>query len=84
MLEPGGELDLLLEAIIADGGSQLGEHHLEGDRAVVVDVVRQIDRGHAPAAQLTLDLVAAGEGCAQGFEAVGQLALGEGRSKNRR
>jgi hypothetical protein len=38
---------------------ELRMQYLERDRPVVAKVLCQIDRGHAPAAQLTFDLIAA-------------------------
>jgi hypothetical protein len=65
MLEPGGELDLALEPLGAEGGGELGEEDLEGDRAVVAEILGQVDDGHATAAELALERVAVGEGIAQ-------------------
>ena len=58
MLEPGGEPDLALEALGAERGGQLGVEHLERDRAVVLEVLGQVDRGHAAAPELALERVA--------------------------
>ena len=58
VLQPGGEADLALEALGAEGGGELGMEHLERDRAVVPEVAREVDRGHAPAAELALERVA--------------------------
>ena len=58
-------LDLALEALGAERGGELGQEDLEGDRAVVAEVVRQVDDGHAAAAELALERVAVGEGVAQ-------------------
>ena len=58
MLEPGGEPDLALEALGAERGGELGMEHLERDRAVVPEVLGEVDRGHAPAAELALERVA--------------------------
>ena len=57
VLEAGGEADLALEAIGAEGGGDLGVEDLERDRAVVPQVLREIDRGHAPAPELPLERV---------------------------
>ncbi len=38
----------------SDGG-ELGVEHLEGDGAVVLEVAREEDRGHAPATELALE-----------------------------
>ena len=65
MLEPGGELDLALEPLGAEGGGELGVEHLERDRPVVPEVAREIDRGHAPAAELALERVAVAQPFAQ-------------------
>ena len=65
MLQPGGEADLALEPVGAERGGELGEEDLERDGAVVAEVVRQVDDGHAAAAELALDGVAVGEGVAQ-------------------
>ena len=67
MLEPGGEADLALEALGAERGGELGEQDLERDRAVVPEVVGQVDDGHAAAPELALEGVAVREGVAQAF-----------------
>jgi hypothetical protein len=64
MLEPGGEADLALEAVGPERGGELGEEELEGDGAVVAEVLGQVDDGHAAAPELALG-VAVGEGVAQ-------------------
>ena len=48
MLEPGGELDLALEALGAERGGELGMEHLERDGAVVPEVVRRGRRSAMP------------------------------------
>ena len=65
MLEPGGEPDLALEPIGPERGGELGEQDLEGDRAVVAEVLGQVDHGHAAAPELALEGVAVGEGIPQ-------------------
>ena len=57
MLEPSREPDLPLEALGAERGGELRMEHLEGDRPVVPEVLGEIDRGHAPAAELALQRV---------------------------
>ena len=44
----------------SDGG-QLGMEHLERDRPVVLEVAGEVDRGHAAAAELALEQVAAAQ-----------------------
>ena len=60
MIEPGGNLDLAQEAVGAERGGELGVQHLEGDDAVVLEIAGEVDGGHAPAAELALDLITIG------------------------
>ena len=62
MLEPGGDFDLAGEALGPQRRGQLGPQHLHRDVAMVLEVLGEIDRGHAALAQLPLDAVAVGEG----------------------
>ena len=62
MLETGGDPDLALEPVGADGGCQLGVQHLERDRVPVHDVPRQHHARHAAAAEVAVERVAGGEG----------------------
>ena len=62
----GDGLDLAQEALGADDGGQLGAEDLDGHLAVVLEVLGEIDGGHAALAQLALDAVAVGEGGTQG------------------
>ena len=39
--------------------------HLEGDQPIVPEIARQVDRGHAPPAELALEQVAVTEGIRQ-------------------
>ena len=65
MLQPGGEADLPLEPLGAEAGGQVQMEHLERDRPVVPEVLRQPDRGHAAAAELALEGVAVPQSRAQ-------------------
>jgi hypothetical protein len=65
MLEPGSEVDLPLEPLGTEGGGQLGEKNLEGNRAVMPDVIGEIDDGHAATTELALDGVATAKCVAQ-------------------
>ena len=71
MLQIGGGLDLGQEPLGTDHGRELGAQHLDGDLTVVLDVVGEIDGGHAARAELALDPVAVGEG---GCEARGGVS----------
>ncbi len=57
MLEPGGELDLALEPVVAHAGGELRMEQLERHRPVVPEVAGEVDRGHAPAPELALERV---------------------------
>jgi len=61
MLEPGGEVDLAEEPLAAEPGGDLGVEHLESDGAIVLEVLGQVDRGHATGTEIALDPVAVGE-----------------------
>ena len=72
MLEPGGELNLVLEPLGAERGSELGVEHLERDRSLVLDVAGEIDRRHAPASELALEHVAVAQASSQRGGQVGE------------
>src|SRR5690242_895970 len=59
MLEASRKLDLALEPLGAQGGSELRVEDLQRDKAVVPEIPSQVDNGHPPAAEFTLDRVAA-------------------------
>jgi hypothetical protein len=65
VLQLGRDVDLTQEPLWADGGGQLGSQDLDGDLAVVLEVVGQVDGGHAALAQLARDPVVVGERVAQ-------------------
>jgi hypothetical protein len=60
-VEAGGGLDLLDEALGAKHGGQLRLEDLEGDLAVVPEVLGQVDGGHPTLAELAIDAVAVGQ-----------------------
>jgi hypothetical protein len=62
VLETGGELDLPEKALDALRPAELGANDLHRHRALMAKVSRQIDRRHAPGADLTLEDVPAGQG----------------------
>jgi hypothetical protein len=62
MLQPGGELDLALEALGADRFGDLRMEHLERHRAVMAEVVREVHRGESAAAEFALNAVAVVQG----------------------
>ena len=75
VLQAGGGLDLPLKPLRAERLRQVREEHLEGDRALVPQVVSEVDRGHAAAAQLTLEPVAVREGSAELVEEIGHTRI---------
>ena len=73
MLELGGDLDLAQEPLGTDDRGELGMQHLDGDLAVVLEVLRQVDGGHAAPAELALDQVAVGQGGGEAGKGVGHF-----------
>ena len=62
MLKPGSNADLAGEPVGAKGRREFGAEHFDGDLAVVLEVVGQVDGGHAALAELALDPVGGAEG----------------------
>ena len=62
MLEVRGGLDLAQEALGTDDGGELRAEDLDRDGAIVPEVVREIDGGHAARTELPLDAVTVGQG----------------------
>jgi len=60
VLQVGRGLDLGQETVGADDRGQFGPEHFEGDLAVVLHVVGQVDRGHAALTEFGFDDVAVG------------------------
>ena len=61
MPETGGDADLALEAVGADGGGELGVQHLERHELVALEVARQHHARHPAAAEIAVERVAVGE-----------------------
>jgi hypothetical protein len=72
VLEPGGETDLAEKALSAQAGGDLRVQHLERHRPIVLEILRQVDRGHAAATELPLNPVSIGQGGRQLVHSVGQ------------
>jgi len=60
--EVGGELDLPEKAVCPEIHRQLGMDHLERDQALLLQILRQVDRRHPTATELALDAVAVTQG----------------------
>ena len=56
--QPCGDPDLAQEPLGPERGCQLAMKHLECDRAVVLQVVDEVDRRHAPSPQLPHQAIA--------------------------
>jgi len=63
------------EPLRPERARQLVMEHLEGDRPVMPKVLRQVDRGHAPAPEFALERVAVGQCRLQSFYGLGQRDL---------
>ena len=85
MGERGGELDLAEEALAAERRGEVLVEDLDGDVAVVLEVVGEVDGRHAAGAELALDAVAIVEGgCEQSGGVVAHVAtVGEGRRERK-
>jgi hypothetical protein len=70
VLEVRRRLDLGQEPVGADDGRELRLEHLEGDPALVADVVGQVHRGHAALTDLALDQVSAFESRVQSTDGI--------------
>ena len=58
MLQPRRGADLAQESFAAKRGAQVGMQHLDGDIAIVFEIVREVDGGHAALTQLAFKAVA--------------------------
>ena len=61
MGEDGGELNLPQKALRPERRRQLGAQDLHGHPPLVLEILGEIDRGHAPATDLVQDSVARGQ-----------------------
>jgi hypothetical protein len=77
MLEASGDPYLPKKAVGTQRGGELIAQQLDGNQAAVLEVVGQIDGGHAAATKLALDAVATSQGSCQREHGVGQDTLCE-------
>src|SRR5262249_45509275 len=70
MLEAGRDFDLAIEPVGAERGGQLRSQDLDGDLAIVSEVLGQIDSRHAAPAEFTLDRVAVHQDQAEPLQSV--------------
>ena len=59
MIQPGRDLDLAQESILADGRHQRRFHQLDGDEPIVFDVLGEVDSRHPAAADFADHAIAA-------------------------
>jgi hypothetical protein len=59
--ESGGEPDLLKKPLGADEIAELGPEDLDGDPAIVLEILGEVDRGHPALPELALDPIAASQ-----------------------
>ena len=59
MLQTGRGADLGQEALATERRAQVGMQHLDGDVAVVLEIVREVHGGHAAGAELAVEAIAA-------------------------
>lgn len=70
MVEPGSDLYLSEKPIRSYRFSQLGPEDLDGNLAMVLDILGQVDDCHPPGTQLPLNHIAVGEGLSDIVEEV--------------
>ena len=83
MLEVRRRLDLGQEPLGTDDCCEFGLQHLQRDFTFVLDVVGQVDGGHAALTKLTLDAVAAFEGRVQAGREIRRLVIHAGKMRRR-
>ncbi len=74
VVEPGGDSDLAQEALRANCVGELGVEDLERERPVMPKILSQVNRGHTPAPELPLNLIAVGESFDERLRWCGHLA----------
>ncbi len=75
MLEIGGRLYFLDEPLGTEDGGEFGPQDFDRHLAVVLQVLGEVDRGHAARAEFFLDGVAVGKGVFEAVEGVGHEGL---------
>ena len=76
MLQPSGGADLAQEPLSTECGTEIWMQHLDGDVAVVLEVVCEVHGGHATRAEFALEAIAVRECAGEPFERV--IATGHG------
>ncbi len=73
MMQVGGGRDLAQKALGPEGVDQLGTEDLYGYLAIMLEVMREIDRSHPACAKLAVEPVAIGQGVLKSGLKVGQV-----------
>ena len=73
MVQVGGRRDLAQKALGPEGVDQLGTEDLYRYLALVLEVVREIDRSHPARAKLAVEAVAIGQGALKSGLEIGQV-----------
>jgi hypothetical protein len=68
VLQPRRGADLGEETFRAQCGTQVRMQHLDRDVALVLEVMREVDGGHAAGAEFALEAVAVGQCGGKAFE----------------
>ena len=68
MLQPRGRTDLAQEPLATERRAEVGMQHLDGDIAIVLEIMGEIHGGHAARAEFAFDAVVAGERRLQPFK----------------
>ena len=83
MLKLGSRVNLGEEALAAQGRAEIGVQDLDRHIAVVLEVMSEIDRGHATRAEFALDAIAITESCREAFEDTTHGSVGVTRTCTR-
>jgi len=71
MVQAGGDCDLAEEPLGAESGRELGLQNLDGDWAMMLPILGEIDRCHPPAAEFALERIAVSEDGLEASEEIG-------------
>ena len=71
VLQPGRDLDFPGKPVGAEGGGQLGAQHLDRHLAVMLQVLGEVDGGHAALTEFPDDAIASGQRGSQSVVCVG-------------
>jgi hypothetical protein len=74
MAKPGSHLDLSQEPLIPEPGRQVGVENLQGDATMKLEILCQVDRGHAAATELALEGIAVAQGISEISRSSGHAA----------